>query len=329
MAENVSDDIELECYQCGTANRFSKDRALEDLTKVRCGRPTCRTELLLARGEPLAGLDAAALTHPFDRTALEALQAIPLMDKIIAKVMGATFDQHMLFQHMASSVRVSESQMPRLWALYLEACGRIDVSPVPLFVSQSPTLNASAAGAGSPVISVTTGLLDALDDREILGVLGHELTHVKLGHVLYRTLAHMLMTGGLAGFERMLGIGALLIKPVQLALYRWVQMAELSADRGELIAVGCLHTTVSAHLRLSGGSKRFEDDTSVEAFMAQADEADKMREESKLLWTMEMLESSRRTHPFPAWRVHHVRAFARSESFFHLLAGTPTLKLTH
>ena len=295
---------------------------------MRCGKPACRAELLLARGEPLPGLDAAALTHPFDRTALEALQAIPLMDKIIAKMMGATFDQHMLFQQMANSVRVSESQMPRLWALYLEACGRIDVAPVPLFVSQSPTLNASAAGAGSPVITVTTGLLDALDDREILGVLGHELTHVKLGHVLYRTLANLRITGGLAGLERLLGIGALLIKPVQLALYRWVQMAELSADRGELIAVGSLHTTISAHLRLSGGSRRFEEDTSVEAFLAQADQADELREESMLLWAMDLLESSRRTHPFPVWRVHHVRAFARSETFFHLLAGTPTLKLT-
>src|SRR5690606_22058093 len=103
-------------------------------------------------------------------------------DTIIEKVMSSTLDKLRAFQFMAGAVRVSERQAPRLWRLYLEAAGRIDVDPPPLYIVQDPRLNAFTTGAGAPLVAVTTGLIEAMDDRSILGVLGHELTHVRLGH---------------------------------------------------------------------------------------------------------------------------------------------------
>ncbi len=48
-------------------------------------------------------------------------------------------------------------------------------------VVDDPQLNAFASGIdkGSYTVTVTTGLLDRLDDRELAGVLGHELTHIR------------------------------------------------------------------------------------------------------------------------------------------------------
>ena len=319
------EDLTLRCRHCGSANRIPVERALKDLTAVTCGR--CKGGLLRVAGEPLPEITDGDLTHPFDRDALEKLRAVPFVDKIVSKVMSGTVDKLASFYMLADGVRVSERQAPRLWHLYLEAAGRIDVDPPPLYIKQTPVMNALAYGAGSPSVAVTTGLLDGMEDREILGVLGHELTHVRLGHVLYRTVAHLLLLGGLGLLNRFFGIGALLAMPLQLALFRWYQMAELSADRGEVIATGSLRTAVRCHMLLSGGSSRFLAELDEEEFIEQAHDAEKARDNDLLLWVMELLDSSRRTHPLPAWRVHHVLKYARSEDFFRLLAGQPTLRI--
>lgn len=48
-------------------------------------------------------------------------------------------------------------------------------------VVNDPQLNAFASGIGrsSYTVTVTTGLLDLLDDDELAGVIGHELTHIR------------------------------------------------------------------------------------------------------------------------------------------------------
>jgi len=313
------DSVELACRHCGAKNRIPVERSLQDLGGPRCG--SCKSGLLRVSGEPLPGLDAEALAHPWDREALDKLQSIPYADKLISTVLGSTVDRLARFQLLASAVQVSDRQAPRLLAIYLEAAGRLDVDPPPLYITQSPTLNAYAMGAGEPLIAVTTGLLDRMEEPEILGILGHELTHVKLGHVLYRTLAHLLIRGGLGVLDKFMGIGSLLVTPIKIGLMRWYQYAELSADRGELIATGSLETAVRAHMMLAGGTSRFIDDLDVGAFIDQAHQAEALRDKDLLVNVMDMMDTTSRSHPLPAWRVHHLLKWARGEDFFKILAG--------
>ena len=320
-----AESITLPCRHCSAVNRFPVDRALLDLSRVTCGR--CKSTLLRVNGEPLTNVRDEDLCHPFDREALHKLKAIPMMDKVLSKVMGGTLDKLSRFYMLAGAVRVSDRQAPRLWRLYLEAAGRINVDPPPLFITQTPIMNAFAVGAGQPLVAVTTGLLDGMEDREILAVLGHELTHVRLGHVLYRTLAQLLVLGGLGLLNKFFGIAGLLALPLRIALVRWYQMAELSADRGELIAAGSLKTSVRVHMLLSGGTTRFMDELDEAAFIDQAHEAETERDNDLLLWVMELLNNTQRTHPLPAWRVHHVLRYASSEPFFQVLAGEQTVTI--
>ncbi len=316
----MSDEsVEIACRGCGAMNRFPIERALKDLSQPRCG--ACKQGLLRVQGEALEGLDIAELAHPWDREALQKLKAIPYADKLLSKVMGSTMDKLTRFQLLASAVQVSERQAPTLHRLYLEAAGRLDVEAPPLYISQSPTLNAYATGAGEPVVVVTTGLLDAMEEREIVGILGHELTHVKLGHMLYRTMALLIIQGGLGVLEKFMGLGSLMVTPIKLALMRWYQYAELSADRGELLATGSLETAIRAHMLLAGGSSRFIEDLDVGAFIDQAHQAEALRDNEMLVTVMEMMDTRARTHPLPAWRVHHLLEWSRGESFFRLLAG--------
>jgi len=69
-------------------------------------------------------------------------------------------------------------------------------------------------------ISVTTGLLDLMNEDEVLAVIAHELGHIKSGHVLYKTMARvigLLLT--LIG-DMTLGIGRIIGRSLEAALPR-------------------------------------------------------------------------------------------------------------
>lgn len=315
-----NDTATVSCRFCGSSNRFPVEKALLDLTKVVCG--SCKEKLLRVSGEPLPGLSVDDIAHPWDRDALAKFKAIPYVADILTKVLGSTFDKMKLFEHTAGSLKVSAKQAPKIHRLYLEAAGRLDVDPPPLFIVQHATPNAYTTGAGTPIVAITTGLIDKMDDRSIVGVLGHELAHVKLGHVLYRTLAILLANGALKVLN-LAGLANLALGPVKMLLFKWYQMSELSADRGELVATGQLTTHVHTHMMLAGGTAKIADDLSVAAFVDQANEAEAMRDGDMFVSLMEMFDNSRRTHPLLVWRVHHALAWSRTQAFFDVLAGKP------
>lgn len=320
----ASERLTVTCRLCGTAATFAPDEALGALDAVRC--PQCAGPLLRVRGEPLTDLDDAALAHPWDREALARLRAIPMLDAVIGAVLGSTYDQLHRFELMASGLRVSERQLPHLHRAYLEAAGRLDVDPPPLFIVQSPEVNAWTRGAREPVVAISSAAVELLPVESLVGVFGHELTHVRLGHVLYRTLAQLLAQGALRVLK-MMGLANLALAPLKLLLLQWSQMSELSADRGELLATGSLETHVRTAALLAGGSRALAQAIDVGAFVEQAHEADALRRDELFVNLMELVGGRDRPHPLNVWRVHHALSWARTPGFFQLLAGPHRLSL--
>jgi heat shock protein HtpX len=70
---------------------------------------------------------------------------------------------------------------PRVWNLLENLCISRGITMPQLYVIDSPVLNAYASGIRKSqyTITVTRGLVDALDDAELEAVLGHELTHIR------------------------------------------------------------------------------------------------------------------------------------------------------
>ncbi|MBB5729667.1 M48 family metalloprotease [Sphingomonas prati] len=69
--------------------------------------------------------------------------------------------------------------------------------PVPFVgVIEDPARNAFACGIGRKraVVVVTRGLLDALDDHELAGVLAHELSHIRHGDIRLMAAANIFMS---------------------------------------------------------------------------------------------------------------------------------------
>jgi heat shock protein HtpX len=95
---------------------------------------------------------------------------------------------------------VTRAEQPRLYNLLENLCISRGIPMPKLKVMQSNALNAFATGMNEKqyAVTVTTGLLAALDDAEIEAVLGHELTHVRNGDV--RMLVIAVVIAGVVSF---------------------------------------------------------------------------------------------------------------------------------
>jgi heat shock protein HtpX len=97
---------------------------------------------------------------------------------------------------------VTRRDAPSLYQLVADLAHRAGM-PVPrVYVIPSDHANAFATGRGPDhaAVAVTEGLVELLDDRELEGVLAHELSHVRNRDVLIATIA-----AGIAGVISSIG----------------------------------------------------------------------------------------------------------------------------
>ena len=95
---------------------------------------------------------------------------------------------------------VTRAEEPRLYNLLENLCISRGITMPKLKVMEDGALNAFASGLNQRQysITVTSGLLEHLDDAEVEAVLGHELTHIRNGDV--RMLVIAVIIAGVIGF---------------------------------------------------------------------------------------------------------------------------------
>ncbi len=99
---------------------------------------------------------------------------------------------------------VSRTDEPRLYNLLENLCISRGITTPKLKVMGSDALNAFATGMNEKqyAITVTTALMEKLDDAELEAVLGHELTHIRNGDVRMLVIA-VIIAGAIAFFAEM------------------------------------------------------------------------------------------------------------------------------
>src|SRR4051812_18476045 len=114
-------------------------------------------------------------------------------------VIAYFFHQNMI-DAVTGGEDVTRQQQPRLYNLLENLCISRGIPMPKLKVMDSPALNAFASGLNRRQysITVTTGLLNALNDQEMEAVLGHELTHIRNGDVQLMVVA--VIIAGVVGF---------------------------------------------------------------------------------------------------------------------------------
>ena len=86
---------------------------------------------------------------------------------------------------------VTESDAPQLYGIVARLAANAALPMPRVYVINTEVPNAFATGRNPDhaAVAVTTGLMKALDENEISGVLGHELAHVKHRDILTGTIA--------------------------------------------------------------------------------------------------------------------------------------------
>jgi heat shock protein HtpX len=150
---------------------------------------------------------AEALTHDasLDWLLHKALQdligASPIATlAAIVWILIAYFFNQSLIDAVTGGREVTRTEEPRLYNILENLCISRGITMPKLKVTEDSSLNAFASGLNEKQysITVTAGLLDHLDDKEIEAVLGHELTHIRNGDV--RMLVIAVIIAGVIGF---------------------------------------------------------------------------------------------------------------------------------
>ncbi|WP_027568582.1 M48 family metallopeptidase [Bradyrhizobium sp. URHA0013] len=141
------------------------------------------------------------VVHYLRRAFYDLKAAAPVATVVAAAwIVIAYFFHQSMIDAVTGGHDVTRQQEPRLYNLLENLCISRGITMPKLKIMESPALNAFATGLNPRQysVTVTTGLLNALDDKEIEAVLGHELTHIKNGDVQLMVVA--VIIAGVVGF---------------------------------------------------------------------------------------------------------------------------------
>ncbi len=269
----------------------------------------------------LIGLRSDDFRHPLDREATNALKQLPGLDVAVRSVLGSLAEQFFYLNNIASSVLISDKQLPHLHKLLLEACRILDLEPPQLYVQQNPIPNAYtfAMRGKQPFMVLHTSLLEMLTPEEIQAVMAHELGHLKCEHGVYLTLANIIVlaAGALPSW------GAAIARTLQAQMLEWLRCAEFSCDRAALLAVQDPKVVMSVLMKLAGGSPTLSPQLNLEAFIEQARAYDVISA-TQLGDILKAAQTEQLTHPVPVLRAREIDRWASSQDYHHLLEKRKT-----
>ncbi len=262
----------------------------------------------------LTDIASRSWEHPADKAALQALRRIPVFDAVLRKIFGFLTERAVRLAFQANAVKVGPNQFGNVYKVYKQALKTLDApEEYPLYITQTPMVNAGAYGMEQPFIILNSGTVALVDDDELEYILGHEIGHILSGHVLYRTMMVILINLANMGFP-IVGLAA---RAVLVALLEWYRKSELSCDRAGLLTVQDPEVVMRTMLKMAGGGS--SKDTSLQEFIVQAEE---YKQSGDVLdQVFKVLNLMATTHPFYVLRVSELRTWIEGGDYDRIIRG--------
>jgi heat shock protein HtpX len=152
------------------------------------------TILFILVGTAIGGRNGAIYAFIF--AALMNFFSYWFSDKIVLRMYGAR--------------EVSQSEAPELYGVVAELTSKASLPMPKVYIMENDTPNAFATGRnpGHAAVAVTSGILRILSRDELMGVIGHELSHILHRDILVSTIAAT-MAGAISILATMARWGAL------------------------------------------------------------------------------------------------------------------------
>lgn len=260
--------------------------------------------------------------HEDDKKTLSVLKVIPFFDKICSKFISIFNESQHNVLDMSCKVKITKTQLPRIYEMVEVICLKLGIDFPNLFLELNREPNAYTYGDKTATISITSGLLECLEDDEIFAVLAHECGHIACKHVLYHTMGQFILNGGIAGIsllDRTGWLGTAISIPLKLAFYNWMRCSELSADRAATLCCETSTPVIETMMRLAGGTWHVAKEIDTQQFIEQASNYKDLTDQSKWSKTLEFLMVSEQTHPLLSVRARLSREWAQTRSFESLV----------
>lgn len=252
------------------------------------------------------------IMHSWDIKSSAVLAKVPGLELLTRKVMEYGFERIYYLENTADNVRVTPDMFPRLHRYLQYGCKILGVEEPEMYVTMDPVPRAYTYGHKRPFIVLSSGLIDMLDEQERFFVIGHELGHIRFGHVLYTVLAENLATVLELIGRATLGLGSLIGFGLALPLFDWYRKTHLSCDRAGFLCVQDPEVPFRVLMKLAGGSEKLYGEMDQAEFMRQIrayEEAD----ESTLNKAYKVMLTAFRPHPFPIMRAKHLDTWLQDE----------------
>jgi len=303
------------CPFCGWSNKVSP-QALEKV-QVRCAR--CKLVLRNRRHAKFSHLDPQVYLHPLDAEAMQNLQKLPGMQALLQKMQPLTEQSYCEAFFAANSLRVGEKQYPDLYAKLVAACRVLGINQVPhLYVSLVDLdgemgVQAYSGGVEHPFIVISSLLINAMDEQDVLVALCHELGHIHCGHMRFKTAADTLALLLSKTFKKsQLETAADTVTlPAQQALMTWRLKANLSADRTAMLVTQDQQSVYSYLMKLAGGIVASK--ASLDAFNEQAAALNLQIVYTWLDKHWQQLLYGQANFAFPVWRAAELTQWNREK----------------
>jgi Zn-dependent protease with chaperone function len=211
---------------------------------------------------------------------------------------------------LGTAVKVSDSQYPRVFEAAKRAGAALHVRVPVIFAAPSSSIKVKVLGTDdAPHLIVNLELAEKLADDELVAAIGHELAHVQNGHIVFATALHYLNNSA-AFFVRWV------VQPAIMTLQAWSRRAEVTCDRGALLAVRDLDKTLQALVKLELGLDKASAFNADEYLKSLPDVKKGIGRYAELF----------RSHPYVPKRVQALRLFADSALYAQLSGKDPTGK---
>ncbi len=172
-----------------------------------------------------------------DRSALELVKATGILPYIVNQLLVKPKDRKL--RALISSQGIPLNHFRDLEGVIQEVAYAVCLERLPAIyvITMTSAPNAFTFGTDdAPVIVLDRRLVESMGVNELRALLGHEMGHIRSGHMLYHSLAQTL-AGGIEMSASLMGFN-MISMPMRLALLAWQRESEFSADRTSLVASG-------------------------------------------------------------------------------------------